>query len=471
MPAAPVRPVITIVGGGFAGTALALALARQPGRLDADIYLLEPSPAPGPGLAYAPQPPEYLLNVRAGAMSVAADEPTHFAVWLAAQPESAAGTPPEFAPRATYGRYLRQTLAAVLDQPPPNGSRLRWLPQAATAAPTGPTGARLVQLADGQQLMSDYVVLALGNFPPPPPAGPDLTYLTHPRYHANPWAPALPARIGPDESVLLIGSGLTAVDVVLGLRAAGHRGLITVVGRHGRWPAAHGPVTAAYPSFYPELAGLTSVVAVLRVLRRHVRQAAARGLDWRPVLDALRPDTGRIWAAWPPSEQARFLRHLASWWAALRHRSPAPNAAAIAALQASGVVRPHVGRVSEVLPDRDELRVRIRPGEDPRAWLRAQHVVCCTGPLLDYHHIGTPLVESLRASGDLTPDPLGLGLLTDPHGALLSAAGTVSCALFTLGASRRPAYFESTAAPELRQQAAALALELTRRIQSAKPSV
>ena len=465
MPAAPARPVITIVGGGFAGTALALALARQPGPLGADIQLLEPASAPGPGLAYAPQPPEYLLNVRPGALSVCADEPAHFATWLSQQPESAAGIP-EFAARATYGRYLQQTLAAVLDRPLPNGSRLRCLPQAAVAAAPASGGGRQVRLADDRELASDYVVLALGNFPPAPPAGPDLRYLTHPHYHANPWDPARLAQIGPDESVLLIGSGLTAVDVVLGLRAAGHRAPITAVGRHGRWPAAHGPASASYPSFYAELQDLDSVTAVLRVVRRHVRQAATAGTDWRPVLDALRPDLGRIWAAWPPTEQARFLRHLASPWAALRHRSPGPNAAAIAALEAAGRLRLRTGRVSEIVPCGHELRVRIRAESAPESWLRTQHVVCCTGPLLDYRRIELPLVVSLREAGELTPDPLGLGLLTDEHGALLASDGAPSADLFTLGASRRPAYFESTAVPELRQQAAALAAELVRRIGS-----
>lgn len=463
MPAPPPRPVITIVGGGFAGTALALALARQPGPLTVDIELIEPRPAPGPGLAYSAERPEYLLNVRAGALSVYPDEPQHFAAWLAAQPESA-GAAPEFAARATYGRYLHQTLATALNQPQPNGSRLRWHGQEATAAPLLPDGRRTVQLADGHEISSNYVALALGNFAPPPPAGPDLRYLAHPGFHADPWAPGLLQRIGPDDAVLLIGSGLTAVDVLLGLRQAGHRAPIAVVGRHGRWPAAHGPAAASYPNFYADLAGRRTVLEVLAVVRRHVREAAAQGLDWRPVLDALRPDLGRIWAAWPLAEQARFLRHLAGSWSVLRHRSPPQNAAAIAEMTAAGQLRLRVGRVRALEPCGDELRVQVGPSAAPDCWLRARHVISCVGPLLDYGRIQTPLVARLRAAGELVSDSLGLGMLTDEHGALLSATGETSASLFTLGASRRPAYFESTAVPELRQQAAQLAAELRRRL-------
>ena len=123
-----------------------------------------------------------------------------------------------------------------------------------------------------------------------------------------------------------------------------------------------------------------------------------------------------------------------------------------------------LGRVSEIKPFGNHLEVRIKPGNAPGTWYPMQHVVCCAGPLLDYSRIQEPLVVGLREAGELTPDPLRLGMLTDEHGALLSSAGVAADNLFTLGASRRPAYFESTAVPELRQQAAALAEELTRRI-------
>ena len=458
-PVNPARPpVITIVGGGFAGAALVLHLRQQAALAAAEIHLVEPRAVPGPGLAYTARRPEYLLNVRPGALSLYPDRPAHFADWLRTQPESAAGVP-EFAPRATYGRYLHEALAPELAPAGP----VRWHPTAAVAAPLRPDGRRRVQLAAGPDLISDYVVLALGNFSPPPPAGPDHRYLHHPGYHADPWATGNLRRIGPDDAVLLIGLGLTAVDVLLALRQDGHRAPVAVVARHGRWPAAHGPAAATYPSFYPELALETTVAGVLTIFRRHLRTAAAQGIDWRPVLDSLRPHLGRTWAAWPLAEQRRFLRHLSGLWAVTRHRSPPENAAAVAALTAAGLVRLHVGTVREILPDGDALRVRVRPSGAPGCWHTARHVVCCAGPLLDYARIADPLVQGLRDAGHLTPDPLHLGMLTDAHGALRGADGRVSPTLFTLGPSRRPAYFESTAVPELRQQAAALAAELAAR--------
>jgi uncharacterized NAD(P)/FAD-binding protein YdhS len=459
---------ITIIGGGFAGTALALHLTRQPGPLPLEVALIEPRSVPGPGLAYSAPWPELLLNVRPHNLSVWADQPAHFAEWLAQQPEAASSLP-EFAPRATYGRYLAQELAAALATPATNGVRLRHYATTAVAAPLLPDGRRAVQLADGRTLPSYATVLALGNFPPAPPTAPgtDQRYLLHPGYHADPWAPGTLASIGPAEPVLLIGAGLTTVDMLLALRAQGHSALVQVVARRGRWPAAHGPASLpSYPDFYPELAAETTVTGVLRHLRQHLTMATAQNLDWRPVLDALRPNLGRIWAAWPLAEQRRFLRHLAGRWTQARHRMVPGAAALLADMQASGHLRTQPGRVVEIEPAGSGLRVGVAQPGQAKQWLAAPHVVCCAGPLLDYSRLAVPLVQQLRASGCLTPDVLRLGIATDDNGALLGADGHPSAGgLFTLGATRRPAYFESTAVPELRQQAAALAEVLARRYQ------
>jgi uncharacterized NAD(P)/FAD-binding protein YdhS len=470
MPRAAHSYAITIIGGGFAGTALALHLTRQPGPLPLDVTLVEPRPLPGPGLAYSAPWPELLLNVRPASLSAYADEPAHFAQWLARQPEAAAGCP-EFAPRATYGRYLTEELATALAAPAANGVRLRHCATEALAAPLLPDGRRAVQLADGRALASHATVLALGNFPPPPPTGPDHRYLLHPGYHADPWAPGTLARIGADEPVLLIGAGLTAVDMLLALRAQGHRAHVQVVARRGHWPAAHGPASGpAYPNFYPELAATPTVAATLRRVRQHVTQAAQQGIGWRTVIDALRPDLGSIWAGWPLVEQARFLRHLAGRWSQARHRIAPSGAAMLAELTASGQLQTLPGRAVAILPAHDVLRVGVAQACQPPQWLAARHVVCCAGPLLDYSRISAPLVQQLRADGCLTPDTLRLGISTDATGALLGADGQPSAGgLFTLGASRRPAYFESTAVPELRQQAAALAGVLAQRYHGQQP--
>ncbi|WP_139361956.1 FAD/NAD(P)-binding protein [Hymenobacter sp. CRA2] len=461
------RRTIVIIGGGVAGSMLAVQLTRLPGGpWPLDVLLVETRPHLGPGTAYSNNRPEWLLNVRSGGMSAFPDEPDHFVDWL--QQHGIDNCPNGFCPRQTYGRYLSSLVEDTLAQPAANGVRVQWLNTRAVAAEPAAHGCALhVILADGRRVAADTVVLALGNFPPPMPVQPADSYRQHPHFHANPWAPEALSSIRPDESVLLVGTGLTALDTLVALHKQRHRAPILAVSRHGHWPAPHAskPVVP-YPNYYADkLAGLRTVTEVLRAVRRQVALGVTEGFDWRAVLDAPRPDFGRIWAAWPREEQQRFLRHLATRWSTLRHRNPPANAAILTELLDSGQLQVHHGCVQQIEPRGEQLAVELRH-RTQHSWLVADHVVLCTGPLMDYQHINDPLVTSLRNGGLLVPDALRLGIRTNAAGALLNQDGQASECLYTLGSALRPLWFESTAVPELRRQAADLAATLAQRFTS-----
>ena len=88
----------------------------------------------------------------------------------------------------------------------------------------------------------------------------------------------------------------------------------------------------------------------------------------------------------------------------------------------------------------------------PAGWL-----VNCTGPAADITATADPLLRYLLEAGIARPDPLRLGLDTDSHGALRDATGRPSSDIFTLGPLLRGRWYETTAIPEIRDQAAALA--------------
>src|ERR1019366_5436861 len=91
----------------------------------------------------------------------------------------------------------------------------------------------------------------------------------------------------------------------------------------------------------------------------------------------------------------------------------------------------------------------------------ADVVVNATGPSWEIGVGCNPLTQRLRASGRVRLDELGLGLATGPEGALIDLEGTVSDRCFTLGPPWRGESLESTAIPEIRQQAEDLAGRLT----------
>jgi uncharacterized NAD(P)/FAD-binding protein YdhS len=94
--------------------------------------------------------------------------------------------------------------------------------------------------------------------------------------------------------------------------------------------------------------------------------------------------------------------------------------------------------------------------------LRAASVINCTGPSGAIVGAGSPLLDTLCAAGTVQPHPNGLGLHTASGGALIDARGREHETLFAIGPLRRGELWESTAVPEIRAQAAALARQLGR---------
>ena len=93
--------------------------------------------------------------------------------------------------------------------------------------------------------------------------------------------------------------------------------------------------------------------------------------------------------------------------------------------------------------------------------LAAGWLINATGPGTDLTRTTDPLLRDLLDRGLARLDPLRLGLDASLDGAVLDAAGTPSTTLFTLGPPLRGIRYETTAIPEIRDQAAALAGLLT----------
>ena len=80
-------------------------------------------------------------------------------------------------------------------------------------------------------------------------------------------------------------------------------------------------------------------------------------------------------------------------------------------------------------------------------------------------------MRDLLATGLAMPDALGLGLRTARDGALLDRRGVADARIWTLGPLRRGELWESTAVPELREQAAVVAAQLLRSLRAAPAAI
>jgi uncharacterized NAD(P)/FAD-binding protein YdhS len=143
---------------------------------------------------------------------------------------------------------------------------------------------------------------------------------------------------------------------------------------------------------------------------------------------------------------------------------PREVAGKLAAMRASGQLTLYAGRLVEAIrtsPSTVRLELKMR-GDGALKEFEVSRVINCTGGECDPTKSSEPLMQNLLADGHAQADPLHLGLVTDLTGALISADGSASKVIFTLGPLRRGMLWESTSIPEIRVQAAALAGELLR---------
>lgn len=451
-------PTIAIVGAGFSGVATAANLARLPWPRGVRIVLIERGPRFARGAAYSTDHPLHLLNVPAGRMGAFAEDEGHFLAWLKRSDPSAKGD--AFVPRSRYGEYLEWLLEEASSRASSNVEVVKQRGDV-TAVHVGDRGVR-IHIRDGEWVDAEVGVLALGNLAPRDPIG---TFHGDARYLRDPWvAGAFDSLPQSNQPIVLIGSGLTMVDAVLALRAAGHTSGFIAVSRHGQLPLSHRDWPAKPPVVDPSAALERwdgSSAQLLRTLRDAARAASRAGLDWRDVVNGLRPITPQLWHRMTPRERTRFIRHVRPFWETHRHRMSTRISEMINQMLAVRELSIVAGRIAGVEAKPDAITVEVRRrGQAGTERFEAGAIVNCTGPDGDFARMTEPVVVSLRNAGALTPDPLGLGVVTDGDGALIDANGHPSPVLFTLGSTRRAGEWESTAVPELRMQADRLARRL-----------
>lgn len=439
---------IVIVGGGFSGTLLAINLARFGG--PRTILIERRATQVARGVAYSTPHPSQLLNVRAGGMSAFPDRPDHFAKWVVGR-GGQGGT--AFVPRALYGAYLREML---IETGLSAGDRL--VLREGEVHDVVPEGADVsVRLDDGTAISADAAVLAVGNLPPHDPPGIDGDALPDGVYCRDPWRDDPTAGLTADDRVILLGTGLTAVDVALALDASGFAGQIVALSRRGLAPRRHVDGAAPVDGLWePPSDPLSTILADTR--------AKAEATGWRGAVDALRPITQRLWAGASLAERARFLRHLRPFWDVHRHRLAPVVADRIEALVASGRLSFRAGKTIAAMPDPAGVRLDWRPRHrDEAVATTARRIVNCTGPQGDLTRSSEILLRTLAQRGAIRPDALRLGVDVDTQSRVIGTDGVPDSRLFCVGPMTRGGSWEIVAVPDLRQQS----WELARRLANA----
>ena len=443
---------VAIIGGGFSGVMTGVNLARLRAR-PLHLTLINQSRPLGRGAAYGTRRPEHLLNVAARNMSAFPDQPDHFLQWLRTRFEyedlPEAELRGKFVPRRVYGDYLSNLLREHLRTPGAVSLEQTTFLEGEVVAVQAERRHARVQLADGREVRATKVVLATGNEAPAGFPG-EAELAAHPGWVGNPWVAwedRLPAGGG---NVVVLGTGLSAVDALLTLQARNWTGTVQVVSRHARLPEAHFR-GIANPEFPPPGVDLTSLglTGLVALMERHCARLRAQGANPAIVVDQLRPHTQRIWRHLSTAEKREFIRDHAARWNVLRHRIAPEIHAEITAAVNSGRVSLEAARVERVVAEGPRLRVELS-GREP---LIGDLVINATGPQTRFTETRSVLLQNLLRTGLVVPDELDLGLRVDEDHTVLDRSGARSPFLLALGPLLRGTLWETIAVPELRGQA------------------
>ena len=445
---------VAIIGGGFSGTMAAVNLARLSDESLRVIVINGKRPL-GRGVAYSTTRPEHLLNVAARNMSALPDHPTHFVDWLRSRSEFNNVTDAElremFVPRKIYGDYICSLLTSYLHPIDPKSQvDLQVIDDEAVNISVDGDEAT-VTLKSGEPVAANIVLLATGNQPPSTfPCDSPLTY--DPRFRADPWgnwAEHLPPSGG---HIVLLGTGLTAVDVIVTLAELKWQGKITAISRSGLLPRPHFR-GIAYPDYVSENADSLPLDDLAKLVQQHCQRLERMSQNPAIAIDKLRPHTQRIWRGLSVSRKKEFLRRHAARWNSIRHRIAISIHQRVTDALDAQRLEILEGTIESLSACDDALDVNLRTHGDEKRVVAADLVINCTGPDARLSQTESPLLRNLLRSGLICSDEIDMGVAVNDDFQTISAAGEASPVCYAIGPLLRGTLWETTAVPELRVQA------------------
>jgi uncharacterized NAD(P)/FAD-binding protein YdhS len=359
-----------------------------------------------------------------------------------------------FIPRMIYGDYLKSLAHQFLHEV----QHIRG--QAIDVCEEG-----CVMLADGGKIRADRIVLATGNEAPGDLPGSE-SLASHPAWTANPWLPwheKLPLDTG---TIVVLGTGLTAVDSIMTLRALGWLGRIHAVSRNGWLPNAHFR-GIDYPDFPPPDVDLAELgLKKLHVLmEEHCGRLREMGANPAIIVDKMRPHTQRVWQRFTLEEKKTFARRHAARWNILRHRIAPEIHAQLASSQLTGQLQVHAACIEQVEAAGDRVRVSLSGNQS----LEGDLVLNATGPQTRLVDTKSILLQNLLRRGLIAPDEMEMGIRIQPDHTVIDSEDRPSPRLMALGPLLRGTYWETIAVPELRVQARRVAETILQLVVSSTP--
>lgn len=393
---------VAIIGAGVSGSILAIHLLKN--NIFDNIYLINQENNFGYGLAYDTKNENFLLNVVCEKMSIYQNQPLHFMEWL--YENNIDAKIGDFIHRKLFGDYVSSELNAN------EKTSKTKLHKIVDTVYNITKDEKYNIFLSNKVINSGYVVLALGNFL-------KKVVINHYNVIINP-IKKLNVKLG--DKVLIVGTGLSMVDVAVTLLKQGNEH-ITAISKHGKTPNVHKKYNPVH--IYEEIAD-KSILEILKVFIKHIK---ADKNNWRAVVDSIRQYTSLIWQSLPEVDKRTFLRHLQHYWNTARHR-----------------IAPKTAEIIDAAIKNNKLHIIKSDVNCFKDYDNYDVIINCTGVENDLTKVDSELLNNLFQSGLIKQDNLKLGIDANNN-------GQISETMFAIGPLLKGVLYETTAVPEIRTQA------------------
>lgn len=238
-----------------------------------------------------------------------------------------------------------------------------------------------------------------------------------------------------DDKICIIGTGLSAIDILVGLNAKKFSGKIYAISRRGNFPKPHFTKQDFIPNqeiinFIDASDIKMGLINVLLKFRKYLK--CNKDYDLRYLIDSIRGKTKFLWQNLDEKNKIVFLKKLLPYWNIFRHRVPSSSLEIIYKMIENNQLEIIKSSVNSIEKSDGKFIIKAT-----KKTLDCDYVVNCLG--FDYNIKNYPLIESMLKKNLLKKD--------------LILAQSNDIKIHLVGGLNIGRDFENTAVPDLRVDA------------------
>ena len=424
-----------VIGHGASGALLSYNLINL-GNAGLKVGILNKSNEPATGIAYSTKFECHLLNVPAKKMSGLADDDLDFLNYLG---EPNMGY--EFLPRKTYGEYLKKRFNDAIKLADDKNITLDYISNEAISCCKLENNLFEIK-TENDRYYTKNIVLAIGNSNKIPGFFNKPEIKNHPGIILQAWDFDKIYQIKSDNSVCIVGSGLTMIDIVMLLQSNNFNGKIDIISRHGYAPLPHN--LESYKYNLDIKWELTSPLKLIKQFKQELKKLD-KNIPWQSLIDSIRPYTQKIWQNFSDIQKSQFNRHLRALWDIHRHRIDKKLYDNFENLKQQGTITQHSGGLKNIELYGNKFNITLKTSK-----ITPDIIINTTGLKTEFNSDHSLLVASLLENKLIQPGPLNMGLQVD-------ANYRVNNNIYTIGFPMIGCIWETIAIPDIKFQAKAIA--------------